>query len=465
MASLKDTDEERAHAVQLLGKNLVLWRDGQGKWACFDDRCPHRAAPLSEGRVEKDGSLLCAYHAWRFDADGKCLKIPQSNRNGRDEAQPAACAVSYPTKVAQEMIWVWGEAGPDAVLESALAPLPLDVPELDDTEARKDGRVFAFPPSQIDMPYGWDTVMENHMDPSHVPVSHHGEMLLPAWMFFSAVGVMTRNGFALDIGSGGNEGDTALFKPPALVTIWGETPDGAKTQLILYATPTRPGWTRLIARQVSFSPSVLAPNPAFLRSVVSPPFKLLRVFPPPAWLVHLLTVAFTDQDMVFLHDQGNTLASAGVDSSNYGKLTFTPCGADRGVLALRRWITTFGSGGPAWDASCDKTLPPRVTNRNELFNVYERHTKNCKSCQGALKNVNKSLTTARVASIASIAWAVLRGARSAGSSASPSVLNFATTRAMLPGLAVAAVSLGVVKALEKLRGMFYTHSFSHQDNP
>lgn len=35
------------------------------------------------------------------------------------------------------------------------------------------------------------------------------------------------------------------------VTIWGETPDGAKTQLILYATPTRPGWTRLIARQVS----------------------------------------------------------------------------------------------------------------------------------------------------------------------------------------------------------------------
>lgn len=66
-------------------------------------------------------------------------------------------------QVAQEMIWVWGEAGPDAVLESALAPLPLDVPELDDTEARKDGRVFAFPPSQIDMPYGWDTVMENHM--------------------------------------------------------------------------------------------------------------------------------------------------------------------------------------------------------------------------------------------------------------------------------------------------------------
>lgn len=44
--------------MQLLGKELVLWRDGQGRWTCFDDRCPHRAAPLTEGRVEKDGSLM-----------------------------------------------------------------------------------------------------------------------------------------------------------------------------------------------------------------------------------------------------------------------------------------------------------------------------------------------------------------------------------------------------------------------
>lgn len=41
----------------------------------------------------------CAYHGWRFDARGKCLVIPQSDSGGRDEAQKAACAKVYPTKV------------------------------------------------------------------------------------------------------------------------------------------------------------------------------------------------------------------------------------------------------------------------------------------------------------------------------------------------------------------------------
>ena len=43
---------------QLLGKDLVVWQNNKGAWAAFEDRCPHRAAPLTEGRVEKDGSLM-----------------------------------------------------------------------------------------------------------------------------------------------------------------------------------------------------------------------------------------------------------------------------------------------------------------------------------------------------------------------------------------------------------------------
>ncbi|CAN0156420.1 unnamed protein product, partial [Laminaria digitata] len=56
--AVKSTDPGRAHAVQVLGKDLVVWRNNEGTWATFDDRCPHRAAPLTEGRVEKDGSLM-----------------------------------------------------------------------------------------------------------------------------------------------------------------------------------------------------------------------------------------------------------------------------------------------------------------------------------------------------------------------------------------------------------------------
>ncbi len=47
--------------VDLLGKSLVVWADSKGAWHCFEDVCPHRLAPLSEGRVEGD-SLMCSYH-------------------------------------------------------------------------------------------------------------------------------------------------------------------------------------------------------------------------------------------------------------------------------------------------------------------------------------------------------------------------------------------------------------------
>ncbi len=42
-----DLDPSRPHARQLLGERLVLWRSRAGAWQCFEDRCPHRLAPLS----------------------------------------------------------------------------------------------------------------------------------------------------------------------------------------------------------------------------------------------------------------------------------------------------------------------------------------------------------------------------------------------------------------------------------
>lgn len=67
LAVLEFLAENAPHPIQLLGKDLVMWKDRiSGKWNVFEDACPHRLAPLSEGRVEADGTLLCAYHAWRF---------------------------------------------------------------------------------------------------------------------------------------------------------------------------------------------------------------------------------------------------------------------------------------------------------------------------------------------------------------------------------------------------------------
>ena len=63
--------------VTLLGERFVLWRGSNGDVAAAPDRCPHREAPLSEGRVA-DGCLVCPYHAWTFDGDGACVAVPSS---------------------------------------------------------------------------------------------------------------------------------------------------------------------------------------------------------------------------------------------------------------------------------------------------------------------------------------------------------------------------------------------------
>jgi phenylpropionate dioxygenase-like ring-hydroxylating dioxygenase large terminal subunit len=54
---------------------LVLFRDAARRAAIALDRCPHRNAPLSAGRVV-DGQLECSYHGWRFDGAGRCTHVP-----------------------------------------------------------------------------------------------------------------------------------------------------------------------------------------------------------------------------------------------------------------------------------------------------------------------------------------------------------------------------------------------------
>ncbi len=79
-------------AVRLLGEDWVLARLG-ATIAAFPDRCPHRLAPLSLGRVEGD-VLRCGYHGWCFDARGGCAEIPAmvagATRPPRARLTPAA---------------------------------------------------------------------------------------------------------------------------------------------------------------------------------------------------------------------------------------------------------------------------------------------------------------------------------------------------------------------------------------
>src|SRR5690606_31947668 len=64
-------------ALRRLGRNLVLWRDHDGRVHALEDHCPHRGAPLSRGVVLGD-RLACPYHGVEVRCDGVVTKVPGS---------------------------------------------------------------------------------------------------------------------------------------------------------------------------------------------------------------------------------------------------------------------------------------------------------------------------------------------------------------------------------------------------
>ena len=98
LASTFELDPERPTPVRFLGNSYVCWMDNDGEWRVVDDACPHRLAPLSEGRIDrKTNTLECAYHGWAFEPSGACARIPQANAAVANEAtlsSPRACVAS-----------------------------------------------------------------------------------------------------------------------------------------------------------------------------------------------------------------------------------------------------------------------------------------------------------------------------------------------------------------------------------
>jgi vanillate O-demethylase monooxygenase subunit len=90
-------------ARKLLCENVVIFRSHGGRVAALEDRCPHRFAPLSMGRMSRDG-LVCGYHGMEFDADGKCIANPTQPD---EPIGPRACVRSYPVVERHNLIWIW----------------------------------------------------------------------------------------------------------------------------------------------------------------------------------------------------------------------------------------------------------------------------------------------------------------------------------------------------------------------
>ncbi|CAM2160446.1 MULTISPECIES: Rieske 2Fe-2S domain-containing protein [Paraburkholderia] len=86
LCASSDVAENRARAATLDGKQLVVWRDGEGGIHVWDDRCPHRGETLSDG-VVAGGLIACASHGWRFDVNGQQIRLINSTQSARCDAK------------------------------------------------------------------------------------------------------------------------------------------------------------------------------------------------------------------------------------------------------------------------------------------------------------------------------------------------------------------------------------------
>eukprot|EP00741_Cyanophora_paradoxa_P005453 tig00000889_g5288.t1 len=391
----------------LFDEPLVLWSAADGAIRCVADRCPHRAVPLSEGRVVPEGepgagTLECGYHGWQFNGAGECTRIPQLPAgvavNGR-----RACAAAHAVAVRQGVVFVWGEAG--AAGDESSIP----------TSELLERADMACVDVVRDLPYDYNVLVENILDPTHVPFAHHntpqgnryasGPLTLS---FTERPGPDGRGLFKAAIAFGlqgrdrADSGNFLYFRPPVMGGYNYRFPFGEGGSVV-YMVPLGHGRSRVLAR--------------FPRN-----FKKEELLRRPRFVDHMERNLLLDQDLVLLIEQEARLRPGGYD---WRREWHMPAPCDAFVAAFRLWMES-----------------------REVLDRYEQHVRLCSSCSAALRAIQLAQQGLAAAALALLASAALYGrvgpVPEAAAAAAPAFAAGATLLAL-----ACAAALPPLRALEK----------------
>ncbi|MDT2023973.1 aromatic ring-hydroxylating dioxygenase subunit alpha [Methylocella sp. CPCC 101449] len=166
--ALSEKVKDIPQKLRLLGEDLVIFRDRQGRPGLLHARCAHRGTTLYYGRVEENG-IRCCYHGWLFDVEGRCLEQPCEADGGR--SRDRVIQPWYPLQERYGLVWAY-MGPPDK------QPL---LPHWDTLEAVSPGEKIYVTGSSFGaggddtieiVPCNWLQDWENIMDPFHIPILH-----------------------------------------------------------------------------------------------------------------------------------------------------------------------------------------------------------------------------------------------------------------------------------------------------
>ncbi|KAL7227066.1 hypothetical protein ACSBR1_022018 [Camellia fascicularis] len=394
-----DLDKRVPHAKKVMGLDVVVWWDrNESAWKVFDDMCPHRLAPLSEGRIDQWGRLQCVYHGCFLHM----WSILIFRQNVQVHTFKKACIAAYPSTVQNDIVWFWPKSDPQ-YKDILTKNKPPYIPELDDPSYTK----FM---GNREIPYGYAEIKSTTFLIFFVFKQNLCTASDSSLMFVMRFLADREGGRPLEI-SVKNLDINGFFTRQE----WGHSK--------FVAPCIFSAFTPLVADQTNGSvssagtkeePSSNVPQRRFLLIFICIPVspgnsRLIWTFPRnvgvwidrvvPRWMFHVGQNLILDSDLYLLHLEERKIMDIG--PSNWQKACFVPTKSDALVVSFRRWLNKYAGGQVDWGTKFSGALPPTPP-REQLLDRYWSHVVNCRSCNVAYKGLNVLEVVLQVMSIASI---------------------------------------------------------------
>lgn len=154
--------------LDYLGESVFAIRSEDGEIRAFRNVCRHRAMRLVEGPAGCARKLVCPYHAWTFETDGRLTGVPMKADYPALKIEENGL-VPVAVETWRGFVFVRLEDGGFPSVAEMMAPFETEVSQYKFDEMQRFGEVRERPRA-----VNWKNVGDNYSDNLHIPVSHDG---------------------------------------------------------------------------------------------------------------------------------------------------------------------------------------------------------------------------------------------------------------------------------------------------